>query len=370
VRAVFAIKSMNTAGGGAERVLAEVVNGLAARGHDLSVVTFDGSGPSFYPLSDVVPRFDLDVGRVGESTPRGELIAAVPRLRRAITSLRPDVVVGFMHSMFVPLGFALLGSGLPVVASEHVGMPHYRTVPLERALLEAVPWLTVASTIPSAEVREAFPARLRRRMVIVQNPVSLPQVDQQGPPDDGRLGGVILSVGRFFAEKNHADLIAAFSEVTADFPGWTLRLAGDGALRADLERQVGELGLGPNVQFAGTVRDIAAEYAAADIVAVPSLHESFGLVTAEALAAGRPVVGFADCPGTSELVQHGVNGLLVDVKHDRARSLADSLRQLMADQELRVQLGQAGPASVARFSPASVVDRWEQLLLRCTALRS
>ena len=159
MRAVFAIKSMNTAGGGAERVLAEVVNGLVERGHDLSVVTFDGPGHSFYPLSDVVPRFDLEVGRVGESTPRGELIAAVPRLRRTVTALRPDVVVGFMHSMFVPLGFALLGSGLPVVASEHVGMHHYRTVPLERALLAAVPWLKVASTIPSAEVREAFPAR-------------------------------------------------------------------------------------------------------------------------------------------------------------------------------------------------------------------
>ena len=79
-------------------------------------------------------------------------------------------------------------------------------------------------------------------------------------------------MGRFFVEKNHADLIAAFSEVAADFPGWTLRLAGDGALRADLERQVSELGIGPNVQFAGTVRDIASEYAAADIVAVPSLR--------------------------------------------------------------------------------------------------
>jgi glycosyltransferase involved in cell wall biosynthesis len=370
VRAVFAIKSLNTAGGGAERVLAEVVNGLAHRGHDLSVVTFDGPGQSFYPLSDAVPRFDLEVGRVGDPTPRGELIAAVRHLRRTVISLQPDVVVGFMHSMFAPLGFALLGSGLPLVASEHAGMDYYRTVPLERALLEAVPWLTVASTIPSDEVRAAFPARLCRRMVTIQNPVALTRVDKHEQPADGRIGGVILSVGRFFAEKNHADLIAAFSEVTAEFPSWILRLAGDGALRAHLEQQVGQLGLGPRVQFAGTVHDIASEYAAADIVAVPSLHESFGLVTAEALATGRPVVGFADCPGTRELVQHEVNGLLVDVEHDRAGSLADALRRLMADRDLRARLGQAGPASVARFSPAHVVDRWEQLLLRCAALRS
>ena len=370
MRAVFAIKSMNTAGGGAERVLAEVVNGLAGRGHQLAVVTFDGPGQSFYPLSDAVPRFDLEVGRVGASTPRGELLAVLPRLRRTVTSLRPDVVVGFMHSMFVPLGFALLGSRLRLVASEHVGMQHYCTVPLQRALLETVPWLTVATTIPSDEVRAAFPPRLRRRMVAIPNPVAIPRVDEHGQREDGRRGGVILSVGRFFAEKNHSDLVAAFAQVSADFPGWTLRLAGDGELRETLERQVGELELGLRVQFAGTVRDIAGEYAAADIVAVPSRHESFGLVTAEALAAGRPVVGFADCPGTRELVQHEINGLLADAQHERACSLADALRRLMADEGLRARLGEAGPESVARFAPAAVVDRWEQLLLRCTALRS
>ena len=370
MRAVFAIKSMNTAAGGAERVLAEVVNGLAVRGHDLSVVTFDGVGRSFYPLSDAVQRYDLDVGRVGESTPRGELVATVPRLRRTVTSLHPDVVVGFMHSMFVPLGFALLGSGIPVVASEHAGMDHYRTAQLDRALLRAVPWLTVASTIPSDEVRAAFPARLRRRMVTIRNPVSLPNVGVTGQLDDGRLGGVLLSVGRFSVEKNHRDLIAAFSQVVVDFDGWTLRFAGDGALRDELKRQVRNLGLGSKVQFAGTVRDIASEYADADIVAVPSLHESFGLVTAEALAAGRPVVGFADCPGTRELVHHETNGLLVGPEPDRASALAAGLRRLIADGELRARLGEAGPASVDRFSPARVVDRWEQLLLSCASLRS
>jgi glycosyltransferase involved in cell wall biosynthesis len=370
VRAVFAIKSLNTAGGGAERVLAEVVNGLANRGHKLSVVTFDGPGSSFYPLSDAVQRYDLDVGRVGESTPRGELVAAVPRLRGTVTSLRPDVVVGFMHSMFVPLGFALLGSGLPMVASEHVGMHHYRTVPLQRALLEAGPWLAVASTIPSDEVRAAFPARLRRRMVTIQNPVAPPQADGHVRQPNGHSKGLILAVGRFFVEKNHKDLIAAFSQVAMHFDGWTLRLAGDGALRDELERQARDLGLDSKVQFAGTVRDIASEYAEADIVAVPSLHESFGLVTAEALAAGRPVVGFADCPGTRELVKHELNGLLVGVEPDRASALAAGLRRLMADEELRDRLGEAGPASVDRFSPGRVVDRWEQLLLRCANLRS
>ena len=370
MRFVFAVKSMNTAGGGAERVLAEVVNGLAARGHELSVVTFDGAGSSFYPLSDAVQRHDLEVGRVGKPTPRGELVAALPRLRRTVVSLRPDVVVGFMHSMFVPLGLALLGSGLPMVASEHVGMHHYRTVPLQRALLEAVPWLAVASTIPSDEVRAAFPPRLRRRMVTIQNPVASPQADGSERPRSGQRNPTVLAVGRFFVEKNHKDLIAAFSQAATDFDGWTLRLAGDGELREELERQVRELGLSAKVQFAGTVRDIASEYAHADIVAVPSLHESFGLVTAEALAAGRPVVGFADCPGTRELVEHERNGLLVGVEPDRASALAAGLRRLMADEELRDRLGEAGPASIDRFSPGRVVDRWEQLLLRCASLRS
>jgi glycosyltransferase involved in cell wall biosynthesis len=94
---------------------------------------------------------------------------------------------------------------------------------------------------------------------------------------------------------------------------------------------------------------------------MPSIYESFGLATAEALAFRVPAVGFADCPGTNELIQDGRNGILVGGP-DAVHALAEGLSRLMDSAPLRAQLGQAGPDSVRRFSLAAVADRWEEVL--------
>ena len=98
-------------------------------------------------------------------------------------------------------------------------------------------------------------------------------------------------------------------------------------------------------------------------MAVSSRFESFGMVTAEALAAGLPVVGFADCPGTNELIRHDKNGWLVGgPDRDRVEALADGLAALMTDNATRVRLGSAGPATVAQYAQDNVVSEWARLL--------
>lgn len=92
-----------------------------------------------------------------------------------------------------------------------------------------------------------------------------------------------------------------------------------------------------------------------------SVYESFGLATAEALAHGLPAVGFADCPGTNELIESGINGILVS-GDDRVEALAAGLETAMGDPQLRQRMSARGPDSVAEFSVEHIVDRWEGLL--------
>src|SRR5690606_1637159 len=113
---------------------------------------------------------------------------------------------------------------------------------------------------------------------------------------------------------------------------------------------------------AGATRDVAAEYARAAFVVVPSRFEAFGMVTVEAQAAARPVLGFADCPGTNELVTDDVDGLLVPGGSDRIRHLAEGMRRLATDPALRARLAAAGPAAAARFDHDRVVDDWAAFL--------
>ena len=93
-------------------------------------------------------------------------------------------------------------------------------------------------------------------------------------------------------------------------------------------------------------------------------HFCLGLATAEALAFGLPAVGFRDCPGTNELIEDGVNGVLVDALPGRPAALALALEDLMLDPVRRRRLAGGGAAVRARYGAATVLDQWESLLER------
>jgi GalNAc-alpha-(1->4)-GalNAc-alpha-(1->3)-diNAcBac-PP-undecaprenol alpha-1,4-N-acetyl-D-galactosaminyltransferase len=357
LRLLFVIKSLSLTGGGAERVLTSVASELVTRGHEVAIASFDpGNSKDFYSLDPRVERQRLAIGDIHSTSGPIILFRKLLALRRLLGVQRPDVAVGFMHSAFVPLCGAALRTGVPVVASEHTAHAHYSKRPLQKLLILLGQPLCSAFTAPSDAVAAGFPGPVRRRMVPMPNPVTfgvdIGEVRNERP--------VILSVAGLRPEKGHATLINAFALV-ARSSDWDLRLVGDGPLREELERQVHKLGLQSRVVFRGSVADVTQEYASAGLFVVPSDYESFGLATAEALAAGLPAVGFADCLGTNEMIEDGVNGLLV-AGADRAEALADGMAQLISSKELREELGRAGPASVAEYSLASVADRWERLL--------
>ena len=116
-----------------------------------------------------------------------------------------------------------------------------------------------------------------------------------------------------------------------------------------LAQLAGELGLDDVVRFVPPVAqaDLARWYSAASVVAVPSYNESFGLVAAEAQAAGTPVVAAA-VGGLTTVVHDGVSGLLVD-GHDPL-DWADALRRIISDVELAARLGRGAVAQAALFS--------------------
>mgnify|MGYP001167554290 FL=1 len=359
---LFAIKSLNAVGGGAERVLAEISNGLAERGHCVSILTYDlPHGNSFYPLHRSINRIDLGIGNTEGSSTIFETLQRIISLRRTVVQANPDVVVGFMHSMFIPLGLALLGTKFPVIASEHIGVEHYRSHPYERLLLQLTPYITKKTTVISEKLRNGFNAPLRNHMVVIPNPVSVPEDNRNGRIKSGSTRKRILSVGRLVPQKDHQTLIEAYAMLADEFREWDLRIFGDGELRPQLETQVKTLGLEERIQLATTTPNVTEEYLYAQLFVNSSLYESFGLATAEAMTYRLPVVGFADCAGTNELIKHNHNGILVQGAH-RAKVLADGMRHLMSSSELRQSLGNAGPSSMAAFSTEKICCQWEELL--------
>ncbi len=365
MKLLFAIKSLDVAGGGAERVLTLVASGLAAKGHHVSVLTFDTpGGATFYPLDSRVRRIPLGIGPTDRATAPRHFVARLRALRRAVSAERPDALIGFMHSMFVPLALSTAGLGVPRVASEHTVPEYYRGRRGEYIAFLVACMLSKRVTVLSPAVRDMYPAFVRPRMVPVPNPVPAPSPGDAGAAAARSASRTILAVGRLGPEKDHATLIDAFASIAPRFPDWTLRIVGDGSLRRDLEQRVARHNLSGRAVLPGMTPRIDDEYARAELFAVPSRFESFGMATAEALAAGLPVLGFAGCPGINELVAHDRTGWLVSgtPEADRTAAFADGLATLLRDDALRTRLGRAAAASVERFATGSVVARWEQLL--------
>lgn len=356
---LFLIKTLDSRGGGAERVLTQVTSELASRGHQITLVTFGKKGePDFYPVDPAIRRVWLDVGDVQARTRVNEVVRRVDGLRRTVRDLAPDVAIGFMHSAYVPLALALLGFRIPVVASEHTNYDYFRRVPLESIALRVTAPLYAGMTVISEAIRRGFPQSLAKRMQVVPNPVV--PMSRRADPIGGRRK-ILLNVGRLAEEKDQRTLIEAFARVAPAHADWSLRIVGQGRLRSDLEKMIARLGLTKRVQLAGIIEDIETEYARAQLFVTPSLYESFGLATAEALSAGVPAIGFADCAGTNELIQQNVSGLLVEGR-DRVAALAAGLDALMGSPQLRRRMAAAAPASVRAFEIEAIGGQWEILL--------
>lgn len=174
----------------------------------------------------------------------------------------------------------------------------------------------------------------------------------------------ILCVGRLVPAKGQHLLVQAVAALRASGRDARLSLVGDGPDRGSLEAMVRSLGLTDAVTFTGGVGQdrIRSLYARADIFALPSFAEGLPVVLMEAMAMGIPVVS-THITGIPELIQDGVNGLLVPASDEAA--LVDALRRLHDDAPLRRRLGSAGRVTVGEsYDLERNVDRLHAVMLR------
>ncbi len=364
MKLIFVIKRLEDTSGGAERVFGQIAAGLTRIGHDVIVASFDSAdAESFYPLASDVPWEKLKGGNSAQKTSAWDILVRGWRLRRLVSKERPAAVVAFMSSGYVLTALALIGTGIPVIASEHIVPTHYQDRKAEFRLVMMSAFLSRRMTVLSEEVKKLFPRLMQKRLVVMNNPVQHFPFTAD-PAGVNKSPKIVLSIGRMEAQKDQKTLIAAFARIARDFPDWVLRIVGTGPLQEDLARQADDLGVKDKVQFPGTTKNIGDEYKRAQIFVLPSLYESFGLVTAEAMSCGLPCIGFADCPGTNKLIVGGESGILVEPGDDRVAALAEALKTLMADPVKREAMGEQGQRLALTFDAEVIIGEWERLILK------
>jgi UDP-glucose:(heptosyl)LPS alpha-1,3-glucosyltransferase len=170
---------------------------------------------------------------------------------------------------------------------------------------------------------------------------------------------VLLFVGNEFGRKGLGTVLEAMARLAA--PEVRLLVAGSGNIRA-YERFAAALRVAGKVTFLGGVENPEKLFDAVDLFVFPTLYEPFGMVILEAMAAGVPVITSGNC-GAVEGMEHGRHGVFLD-DPTSAGGLAEWIRTLLFDEELRQKLSAAGRTKAGEFCWDSVADKTLEVL-RC-----
>jgi len=367
--------------GGAERVLLDLLASLRAvePGWDLHLVIL-GDGPlaeragalgvAVHPLA--LPNRLARTGDAGGGSRAGllaRLLVGVPsgmlwmrRLRLLLRRIAPDIVhtngfkVHVTGAIALPPGARLVWHVHDFVASRAMMGDVLRRLAFRASAAIAV------SRAVADDVRAVCGPHLP--VHVVHNAVDLTRFSADGPraelaalagmepePPGTVTFGLVATMGVW---KGHRVLVGAMSLLGDDMPvrayvvgGRIYATEGSEEDPAELQRLIDQAGLGGRVGMTGFVDDPAAAMRALDVVVHASTRpEPFGLVIAEAMACGRPVIATA-AGGAAELVDDGVDALAVPPND--AAALADAIRRLAGDAALRARLGAAGRAKAERW---------------------
>lgn len=218
------------------------------------------------------------------------------------------------------------------------------------------------------DVLSLFP-ELGNKATFIHNGVDLQELHcQQDNTADGRVGKYLLCIAHHNRRKGLDVLIKAFAELNNEYPALRLLLAGDGPLRAELEDLARSLALQERVAFLGrrSRTEIPSLIMGCEAVVVPSIAESFGIVVLEGMACRKPVVA-SGVGGIPEIITSGQDGLLVEPGNPAA--LADALRTVLEDEELRDTIAANGYQTVKRrfewrHTGARYLEEYSRLLAK------
>jgi glycosyltransferase involved in cell wall biosynthesis len=176
---------------------------------------------------------------------------------------------------------------------------------------------------------------------------------------------LILHSGRFSKnQKRQHLLIEAFHLLQPDFPDWKVEFWGEGdpgrdSYAHDCLELVKKYHLENNIYFCGSTDQMAQQMVRASIFAFPSATEGMSQAMLEAMDIGLPVVGYRSCASVSSVIQDGVNGILCE---DGVEPLAEALRKLMKDPELRKHIGSQAQKVREQYAAERSWAKWENLL--------
>lgn len=358
-------------GGGAERVMAGLVNRMAGRGHRVTLITLDDGRNDRHDIDPDVDRRMLDV--MNRPQRKTSALTRLRTLRRELSSGSYDVILSFCDATNLLVLISMIGRRSPPIVVSERSDPAFQSLGRFRERLRNRLYRNAAAVIClSQDVARTLKLKTGVEPIVIASAVDrVPQNrsmhvldESQHQPHAGRVR--LIAVGRLEHEKGFDRLLRSLATIDQDdqaqsIPDYELQICGDGSQIETLKNLTRELNLHDRVAFVGWKRPIWPMYHRSDVFVLPSRYEGFPSAMLEAMACGLAVVAVDAGGGVRDAIRHDQNGWLIP---NDSESLSRGLRVILSDPDRRQRLGQAATEVADRFSWELMVDAYESVLAR------
>ena len=357
MRLLFYIHGMT--GGGAERVMATLMNGFVEQGHHVRVVYNASLDSSVYKLDARIEQvFLLEECPRKSSTIIDRAYRRVwkfPAIRKQALLFMPDFAISFIKTNNNDVLAALIGTRIPVIICDHTNVD--RKYPLVTSLLSKILYPKAAAITLLTQRDFNKWKKKYDRVYYLPNPCEIDRPFVNKPRNK-----VVLGVGRVdqWEIKGFDILIKAWASIKDEFPDWKCQIAGDYSdLKLGLLRnEVGENAF-KTVEFLGFLSDIYDYLESCEVFCLSSRIEGMPMALLEAMNLGCACVAFDCNTGPAEIIDDGNTGLLA-INQD-VDDLARKLELILNDKELRLKFHRDAKPSVQKYSTNNILKMWNHL---------
>ena len=369
-------------GGGAERVGVLMANSLADRGHQVSIVS-NLYEPIVYDVDKRISIHSMNPNTTNEYKKWG---AAIINIRKEINREKPDIIVGIMYLCSLAAKIASIGTGIPVVMTEHNSFERPESAPFKKKDLffkYKVNKIYDYVTVLTEADKKVIGNRLKR-VEVMPNPLLLKPYYEEHHREKR-----LIAAGRVDAwhYKGFDILVKAWNQIYHKYPEWRLEIAGLCDRPRNYLRIVNlikDFKIEDRTKLLGYRTDVEQLYRDSEIFVLSSRYEGFGLVLIEAMSQGcAPIAcdykgrqGEILCPTPTLPRREGDNNSSLDIcengllcEPENVEALAQAMDKMISDEDYRHKVQQNAVKRTEFYNLERTGERWEKFLEKVIKLK-
>lgn len=356
--------------GGAESVLVNKANYLAdVFGHEIHIlIALQQKKPIYYNLSNKIKVHSLEISQYNLSSaiPVLSFFSNIQKLKKVyenkLIEIDPNIIL-VLERGYADFIIPNILPNIPKIRESHssweaVQIMNKGTKGLFKELKDRYfTYLYKKQMMKYNHVvllteRDRKKRKYLKKTSVIPNTI-IPNTQGQAKLENKK----VISVGRLDEFKNHKDQILIWQHIIKKHPDWTLHIYGVGFEKDNLNNLISNLNLNKHVFLEGISTQLDKAYNQSSIFLFTSLAEGFGLVIAEAMQAGLPVIAYDSPCGPAEIISDNKDGFLV--KTCDLKNMEKKLIALIENKELRAKMGKNAHVNSKYYLQENIMKKWD-----------